>query len=138
MGLAFWDKPSSACLSSRIPYGEKIRVDNLLMVEQAGDFLKSLGFIQVRVRAHGKLARIELLEDLTRRTFAAMIESAAERAVSNGIFPVGHLSKSLATLDSLIKIKDSYVITALLILSNVINSKRFINKYNLPFELYLI
>ena len=78
------------------------------------------------------------MEDLTRRTFATMIESAAERAVSNGIHPVGHLSKSLATLDSLIKIEDFYVITALLILSNVINSKRFINKYNLSFELYRI
>jgi pyridinium-3,5-biscarboxylic acid mononucleotide sulfurtransferase len=62
LGLSFWDKPSSACLSSRIPYGEEIRVDNLTMVEQAEDFLKSLGFSQVRVRAHGKLARIELLE----------------------------------------------------------------------------
>ncbi|NMB84715.1 MAG: ATP-dependent sacrificial sulfur transferase LarE [Methanothrix sp.] len=61
MGLPFWDKPSSACLSSRIPYGEKITIENLRMVELAEDFLKFLGFGQVRVRAHGKLARIELL-----------------------------------------------------------------------------
>ncbi len=61
MGLPFWDKPSSACLSSRIPYGEKITAKNLRMVERAEDFLKGLGFLQVRVRAHGKLARIELL-----------------------------------------------------------------------------
>lgn len=61
MGLPFWDKPSSACLSSRIPYGEKITVENLRMVELAEDYLKALGFLQVRVRTHGKLARIELL-----------------------------------------------------------------------------
>lgn len=61
MGLPFWDKPSSACLSSRIPYGDKITVENLGMVELAEDFLKGLGFLQVRVRTHGKLARIELL-----------------------------------------------------------------------------
>ncbi len=61
MELPFWDKPSSACLSSRIPYGEKITSENLRMVELAEDFLKGLGFLQVRVRTHGKLARIELL-----------------------------------------------------------------------------
>lgn len=61
MGLPFWDKPSSACLSSRIPYGEKITIENLRMVELAEDCLLGLGFLQVRVRTHGKLARIELL-----------------------------------------------------------------------------
>ena len=59
-GLANWNKPSSACLSSRIPYGEKITDENLGMVEEAEDYLKSLGFIQLRVRAHGQMARIEL------------------------------------------------------------------------------
>jgi len=73
MGLSFWDKPSSACLSSRIPYGEKICVDRLLMVEQAEDFLKSLGFIQVRVRAHGKLARIELPEEDLQRALNSRV-----------------------------------------------------------------
>jgi uncharacterized protein len=63
MQLSFWDRPSSACLASRIPYGEEVRVENLLMVELAEDFLKGLGFVQVRVRAHGKLARIELQEE---------------------------------------------------------------------------
>jgi pyridinium-3,5-biscarboxylic acid mononucleotide sulfurtransferase len=61
IGLPFWDKPSSACLSSRIPYGEKITIENLKMVELAEDFLKGMGFLQVRVRTHGKLARIELI-----------------------------------------------------------------------------
>ncbi len=67
MGLSFWDKPSSACLSTRIPYGEKITIENLRMVELAEDFLKLQGFKQVRVRIHGKLARIELIgKDLER------------------------------------------------------------------------
>jgi len=61
MGLPFWNKPSSACLSSRIPYEERITIENLKMVELAEDFLKCRGFGQLRVRAHGNLARIELL-----------------------------------------------------------------------------
>ncbi len=61
MGLSFWNKPSSACLSSRIPYEERITIENLKMVELAEDFLKCRGFGQLRVRAHGNLARIELL-----------------------------------------------------------------------------
>ena len=63
MKLIFWNKPSSACLSSRIPYGERITIENLKMVELAEDFLKSLGFGQLRVRAHGSLARIELSDN---------------------------------------------------------------------------
>jgi uncharacterized protein len=60
LGLSIWDKPSSACLASRIPYGEDIAVDNLSRVEKAEDHLKSLGFGQVRVRDHNQVARIEL------------------------------------------------------------------------------
>jgi len=59
--LPFWDKPSSACLSSRIPYGHRITRSNLKAVEEAEDFLKSCGFGQLRVRVHGRTARIELL-----------------------------------------------------------------------------
>lgn len=60
MSLPFWDKPSSACLSSRIPYGERISEEKLKMVEEAEEYLKRLGFGQLRVRAHGRLARIEV------------------------------------------------------------------------------
>ncbi len=60
MGLPFWNKPSSACLSSRIPYGERITEERLGMVEEAEEYLKSLGFGQLRVRAHGRVARIEV------------------------------------------------------------------------------
>ena len=60
MGLSFWDKPSAACLSSRIPYGDPITRENLRMAEEAEAFLHARGIRQVRVRIHGKIARIEV------------------------------------------------------------------------------
>jgi uncharacterized protein len=67
MGLHFWNKPSSSCLSSRIPYGDRITKGNLALVERAEEYLKSLGLGQIRVRAHGKVARIEApAEDMER------------------------------------------------------------------------
>ena len=60
MGLSIWNKPAMACLSSRIPYGQPVTPEKLLMVEQAEDLLLSLGFKQLRVRHYGDLARIEL------------------------------------------------------------------------------
>lgn len=59
-GLPTADKPSSACLASRIPYGRPIDAETLLAVDAAEDALRDMGFCQVRVRAHGDLARIEL------------------------------------------------------------------------------
>jgi uncharacterized protein len=59
-GLEVWDKPASACLSSRIEYGRPVTRENLLQVEQAEEALHILGFRQVRVRHHGDLARIEI------------------------------------------------------------------------------
>jgi len=61
-GLEIWDKPQAACLASRIPYGESVTADKLLMIEQAEAFLRENGFRQLRVRHHGKLARIEIEE----------------------------------------------------------------------------
>ncbi|UOF92632.1 ATP-dependent sacrificial sulfur transferase LarE [Fodinisporobacter ferrooxydans] len=60
LSLTTWDKPSFACLSSRIPYGEKITLEKLSMVDQAESFIMNLGFRQVRVRQHDKMARIEV------------------------------------------------------------------------------
>ena len=60
LDLRTWDKPAMACLSSRIPYGTPIRSDELLMVERGEEFLRQLGFRQVRVRHHGPIARIEI------------------------------------------------------------------------------
>lgn len=59
-GLELWDKPASACLSSRIEYGRAVTRGNLSQVEQAEEALHALGFQQVRVRHHGELARIEI------------------------------------------------------------------------------
>ncbi len=63
LGLRTWDRPASACLSSRIPHGTPIESAALDRVERAEDFLLGLGFRQVRVRLHGEMARIECLED---------------------------------------------------------------------------
>jgi len=59
-GLSVWQKPSAACLSSRIPYGEEITVKKLRMIEEAEAFLADQGFGQLRVRLHGTIARIEV------------------------------------------------------------------------------
>ncbi|NPV29081.1 MAG: ATP-dependent sacrificial sulfur transferase LarE [Firmicutes bacterium] len=58
-GLPTWDKPAAACLASRIPYGEEITREKLQRIERAEEFLHALGCRLVRVRSHGRLARIE-------------------------------------------------------------------------------
>ncbi|MCX5693722.1 MAG: ATP-dependent sacrificial sulfur transferase LarE [Candidatus Omnitrophica bacterium] len=60
LGLASWDKPSLACLASRIPYGTKITSSLLKRIDQAEDYLHRLGFRQVRLRHHNQLCRIEV------------------------------------------------------------------------------
>jgi uncharacterized protein len=59
-GIASQDKPASPCLASRIPYGTEITRENLHMVEQGEELLRSLGFSQCRLRHHGDVARIEV------------------------------------------------------------------------------
>jgi len=67
MGLPMWDKPSLACLSSRIPYGTPITREVLKNIQAAEDVIRDLGIRQVRVRHHGDTARIEVeQEDLVR------------------------------------------------------------------------
>ena len=63
LGLSFWDKPSNACLSSRIPHGTPITVELLRRVEVAEELLRERGFRQVRVRHQGATARIEVLPE---------------------------------------------------------------------------
>jgi pyridinium-3,5-biscarboxylic acid mononucleotide sulfurtransferase len=60
MGLCTWDKPANPCLASRLPYGSTITREKLLMVAQAEDFIRSLGFRITRVRHHDKIARVEV------------------------------------------------------------------------------
>ena len=63
MGLPTWNKPSFACLASRFPFGEKITAPKLSRIDKAENFLRRIGFEQVRVRSHGDIARIELKSD---------------------------------------------------------------------------
>ncbi|MGI6220933.1 MAG: ATP-dependent sacrificial sulfur transferase LarE [Coriobacteriales bacterium] len=60
-GLAAWDKPSLACLASRIPHGEAITAEKLARIDRAERLLRDAGFDQVRVRVHGDVARIEVM-----------------------------------------------------------------------------
>jgi pyridinium-3,5-biscarboxylic acid mononucleotide sulfurtransferase len=62
-GLRVWDKPASACLSSRIEYGRAVTREALSRVEQGEDALRDLGFRQFRVRHHGEIVRIEIARD---------------------------------------------------------------------------
>jgi uncharacterized protein len=59
-GLSVWDRPASACLSSRLEYGRPVTAEALRQVEEAEEALHALGFRQLRVRHHGELARIEI------------------------------------------------------------------------------
>jgi len=69
LGLPTWDKPAYACLSSRFPYGEPVTPEGVRRVEAAEGFLRSLGFRQLRVRHHGRTARIEVTpQDIPRLT----------------------------------------------------------------------
>ena len=63
LDIPIWDKPAQPCLSSRIPYGTPVTVENLSKVEQAEDYLRGLGLREVRSRHHDRLCRIEIGED---------------------------------------------------------------------------
>ncbi|HKV28715.1 MAG TPA: ATP-dependent sacrificial sulfur transferase LarE [Candidatus Acidoferrales bacterium] len=62
-GLATWDRPAAACLSSRVAYGTKVTPELLARIERGETFLRELGFRQFRLRAHGELARVEIAPD---------------------------------------------------------------------------
>lgn len=60
LGLETWSKPSQSCLATRIPHDVTIKAGDLILVDRAESFIQDLGFAQVRVRCHGKIARIEV------------------------------------------------------------------------------
>jgi pyridinium-3,5-biscarboxylic acid mononucleotide sulfurtransferase len=62
-GLSVWDKPASACLSSRVPYGTQITIEKLSTIDRGEKFLHDLGFKICRVRHHGDIVRIEIATD---------------------------------------------------------------------------
>ena len=78
-GLRVWDKPASACLSSRIEYGRPVTREALQAVEQGEDALRELGFRQFRVRHHGEIARIEIATDELPRALTAEMFQAFTR-----------------------------------------------------------
>jgi pyridinium-3,5-biscarboxylic acid mononucleotide sulfurtransferase len=83
-GLPMWDRPASACLASRLPYGTEVTEERLSLVERGEAALRSLGFRQFRVRLHDKLGRVEVApEELPRALdveMAAAISAALKQA----------------------------------------------------------
>lgn len=80
LGLSTWDKPAMACLSSRVPYGERITQEKLQRIDRAEQLLRDLGYRQVRVRHHEGIARIELPPGDVERLFAdALAEPITHR-----------------------------------------------------------
>ena len=85
MGLPTWSKPASPCLSSRFPYGVEITKDALKRVELSEEFLKGLGFNELRVRSHNDIARIEIKSGEIDR----MLEKEMREAVAHQLKKFG-------------------------------------------------
>jgi uncharacterized protein len=107
-GLATWDRPASACLSSRVPYGTAVTPEIMDKIDRAEAALRSLGFRQFRVRAHGELARIEIAQDELARGF----EPAVGAQISAGVKAAGFNFVTMdlegyrqGSLNSLLKLK---------------------------------
>ena len=107
-GLATWNRPASACLSSRVPYGTAVTPELLEKIDRAEAVLRALEFRQFRVRAHGELARIEIAQEELARGF----EPEISRKISDGVKSVGFSFVTLdlegyrqGSLNSLLKIK---------------------------------
>ena len=94
LGVPVWNKPAMACFSSRIAYGTKVDVAALQMVYRAEKLLHDLGFHQLRVRHHDKIARIEV----ERADMPRLIEEETSRAVTDGLRKIGY---TYVTLDLL-------------------------------------
>ncbi len=111
--LRIWDKPASACLSSRIEYGRPVTREALSVVERGEDALRGLGFRQFRVRHHGEIVRIEVAQDelcraldpVMAREFARLFKDLGFKFVTldlegfrsgsmNALLPVGNLLRT--------------------------------------------
>jgi uncharacterized protein len=92
LGVPVWDKPAMACFSSRIPYGSRVDLASLQMIYKAEKLLRELGFRQVRVRHHDKVARIEV----ERSELPRLIEEDVSRVVTDGLRKIGY---SYVTVD---------------------------------------
>ena len=78
-GLRIWDKPASACLSSRLEYGRPVTREALAVVEKGEDALRDLGFRQFRVRHHGEIVRIEIAREEMERALAPPVAAEFTR-----------------------------------------------------------
>ena len=86
LGVPVWDKPAMACFSSRIPYGNRVDIATLQMIYKAEKLLRDLGFRQVRVRHHDKIARIEV----ERTELPRLFEDQISRVVNDGLRKIGY------------------------------------------------
>jgi len=94
LGVPVWDKPAMACFSSRIPYGSRVDVTSLQMVYKAEKLLHELGFHQLRVRHHDKVARIEV----ERAEMPLLIEEEMSHIVTDGLRKIGYSYVSIDLL----------------------------------------
>jgi pyridinium-3,5-biscarboxylic acid mononucleotide sulfurtransferase len=85
-GLPSWDRPASACLSSRLPYGTEVTAERLSLVERGEAALRELGFRQFRVRLHDNLARIELAPAELPRALTPEMAAAVANALKTAGF----------------------------------------------------
>ena len=84
-GLPTWDRPASACLASRVPYGTEVTPERLALIERGEAALRELGFRQFRVRIHDNLARVEISQDeMPRALSQEMATAISERLKSAG------------------------------------------------------
>lgn len=84
-GLPTWDRPASACLASRLPYGTEVTSERLALIERGEAALRALGFRQFRVRLHDKLARVEISpEEMPRALAPEMAAALADRLKAAG------------------------------------------------------
>lgn len=84
-GLPTWDRPASACLASRVPYGTEVTSERLALIERGEAALRDLGFRQFRVRLHDKLARVEIAPEEMPRAMSMEVSAAiAERLKAAG------------------------------------------------------
>jgi len=74
--LPTWNRPASACLASRLPYGTQVTPERLALVERGEAALRELGFLQFRVRLHGDLARVEIAPEEMHRALSPEVASA--------------------------------------------------------------
>src|ERR1700719_2954238 len=85
-GLPTWDRPASACLASRIPYGTEVTPERLSLIERGEAALRDLGFQQFRVRLHDKLARVEIAPEEMPRALTTEMSAAISQALKQAGF----------------------------------------------------